>query len=229
MWLTPIIADCCMAFAAQKREADMSTSLVDQFHWPMALAIWPQPYVIPFLLIYVWTRRVERNKRQRTARHDAYDFDRRSWLFIDYGSKVARLVALVAAIVTPPWTSGSAQLLMYATGLVAMAAGTFLRRRCFVTLGEDFTFSVKVSAAQPIVQTGAYRWVRHPSYTGGLLYNIGIGLVLTNLLSTIVLTLTMSAVYAFRVMVEEKALLKLHGERYRQYMRSTKRFVPFLF
>lgn len=206
----------------------MYTSLVDQFHWPMALAIWP-PYVIPFLSIYVWTRKNERDKRQRIARHDAHDFDKGSWLFIDYGSKAARLVALGAAFVTPPSVSGSAQLLMYSTGLAAMAAGTFLRRKCFIALGEDFTFSVKVSAAQPIVQTGAYRWVRHPSYTGGLLYNIGIGLVLTNLLSTIVLTLTMSAVYAFRVMVEEKALLTLHGERYRQYMRSTKRFVPFLF
>ncbi len=206
----------------------MYTSLVDQLHWPMALEIWP-PYVIPFLGIYVWTRRNERDKRQRAARPDAHDFDRGSWLFIDYGSKVARLVALGAAFVTPPWVGGPAQLLMYATGLVAMAAGTYLRRKCFIALGEDFTFSVKVSAAQPIVQTGAYRWVRHPSYTGGLLYNIGIGLVLTNLVSTIVLALTMSAVYAFRVMVEEKALLTQHGETYRQYMRSTKRFVPFLF
>ena len=206
----------------------MYTFLVDHFHWPIALGVWP-PYVIPFLSIYVWTRRGERNNRQRAARHDAHDADRGSWLFIDYGSKAARLIALGAAVVTPPWVTGSAQLLMYATGLAAMVAGAFIRRRCFAALGVDFTYTVKVSAAQAIVQTGPYRWVRHPSYTGGLLYNVGIGLVLTNLLSVVVLLVTMLAVYAYRIPVEENALLALHGERYRQYMRSTKRLVPFLF
>jgi protein-S-isoprenylcysteine O-methyltransferase Ste14 len=35
--------------------------------------------------------------------------------------------------------------------------------------------------------------------------------------------------YFYRVHVEERALLKVHRDAYGEYMRHTKRFVPFVF
>jgi protein-S-isoprenylcysteine O-methyltransferase Ste14 len=82
---------------------------------------------------------------------------------------------------------------------------------------------------QTVIQEGAYRWVRHPSYTGGMLMYLGTGLALTNWLSAVILTAMGAAGYAYRVHVEERALATTLGEQYQDYMRRTKRFLPFVF
>ena len=82
---------------------------------------------------------------------------------------------------------------------------------------------------QAVVDRGPYHYVRHPSYTAGAILFLGIGLVLANWISPIVLMGAVSAVYGYRVGVEEHALLATIGDPYRSYMSRTKRFVPFVF
>ncbi len=96
-------------------------------------------------------------------------------------------------------------------------------------LGESFTGAVIVKSAQTVVDRGAYRYVRHPSYSGGALVFLGIGLALANCLSILVLLLSSAIVYAYGVRVEEGALATVLGEPYRAYMNRTKRFIPFVF
>jgi protein-S-isoprenylcysteine O-methyltransferase Ste14 len=88
---------------------------------------------------------------------------------------------------------------------------------------------VKVADDSQIIQSGIYRWVRHPSYTGGMLYNLGLALALTNWQATALVVGVMIVMYAYRVRVEESALLKMHSVSYGNYMQSTKRFVPYVF
>lgn len=96
-------------------------------------------------------------------------------------------------------------------------------------LGQSFTGAVIVKPDQAVIEQGAYRYVRHPSYTAGALLFAGIGMALANWLSLAVLFLSTVLVYAYRVRVEESALVAVIGEPYRIYMRRTKRFIPFLF
>jgi protein-S-isoprenylcysteine O-methyltransferase Ste14 len=117
----------------------------------------------------------------------------------------------------------------FAIGLAILWLGRLLRKHCWKMLGPHFTGDVKVSADQPVIDKGAYRWVRHPSYTGGILMYFGTGLALTNWLSAVVMTIPGAAGYIYRVYVEEKALQANLGGRYQEYMRRTKRFVPFVF
>jgi len=204
-------------------------NFVSTFYWPLPLIFWPIPYGIPFLAIYLWTRSIERGVRQRPINEGFVDFDRGSWVLINYGIKAARLAAVFAALVTPPWTEGVGRLGLYGVGLGLMITGTQLRRHCFRILGENFTFSVRVAGPDTLVEQGAYRSIRHPSYTGGMMYNVGIGLALTNWESTLLLTVTMIIAYAYRVHIEECALIDVHGQQYRDYMRRTKRFIPFIY
>ena len=117
----------------------------------------------------------------------------------------------------------------FVTGLVVLLCGSLLRRHCRRMLGKHFTGDVRVSAEQPVIQQGAYRWVRHPSYTAGILMYLGTGIALTNWLSAAIIVLTGAAAYVYRVRVEEQALRANLGGRYEEYMRRTKRFVPFVF
>ncbi len=62
-----------------------------------------------------------------------------------------------------------------------------------------------------------------------MLMYFGTGLALTNWLSAVIMTISGAAGYIYRVYVEEKALQANLGGRYQEYMRRTKRFVPFVF
>jgi protein-S-isoprenylcysteine O-methyltransferase Ste14 len=117
----------------------------------------------------------------------------------------------------------------FVAGLIALLSGSLLRRHCWRMLGKHFTGDVKASPDQPVVDRGIYRWVRHPSYTGGMLMYMGTGLALTNWLSVLIITVAGGAAYLYRVRVEEQALQANLGGRYQEYMRRTKRFVPFVF
>jgi len=116
----------------------------------------------------------------------------------------------------------------FVAGLIALLLGTAIRRHCWRMLGRYFTGNVRTASDQPVIQSGAYRWVRHPSYTGGMLMYLGTGLGLTNWLSVVLVTIPAFAAYVYRVRVEERALRASLGPRYEDYMRRTKRFVPFV-
>jgi protein-S-isoprenylcysteine O-methyltransferase Ste14 len=52
---------------------------------------------------------------------------------------------------------------------------------------------------------------------------------MTNWASLAALMVCVFAGYFYRVRVEEAALLRAIGQPYRDYMRRTKRFIPFVF
>src|SRR5207253_2803440 len=62
-----------------------------------------------------------------------------------------------------------------AVGLGLIIAGWALRRWSVRTLGRWFTVTVTVEPDQRVVDTGPYRLLRHPSYTGMLVSLLGMG------------------------------------------------------
>lgn len=111
-------------------------------------------------------------------------------------------------------------------GVILMVAGALLRRHCFRMLGSSFTAVVVVKPGQQVIQRGAYRWIRHPSYTAGMVLFAGTMLALANWLSVVIVLMGAIVGYGYRVHVEERALLQVLGEPYRAYMERTKRFIP---
>ena len=145
---------------------------------------------------------------------------------------LAGWLAFPAAFAVSSWSKFALlnqRVLWFGLGILILLAGSMLRRYCFRTLGRYFTGNVKVEADQPVIEDGLYRFVRHPSYTGGMLMYLGTGLALTNWLSALILVGMGAVTYAYRVRVEEQALGSSIGQPYLEYMRRTKRFVPFVF
>ncbi len=146
---------------------------------------------------------------------------------INIGSNIALLLAFAASFL--PWLSLPYPRLALDAGIVLLAAGSLLRRYCFRILGKYFTPAVTVSPGQPVIDSGPYRWIRHPGYTAGFVMFLGIGFALGNWLGLSIFLLEIGVVYSRRIHAEEKALLDTLGEPYRAYMARTKRFIPFVF
>jgi protein-S-isoprenylcysteine O-methyltransferase len=118
---------------------------------------------------------------------------------------------------------------LFYIGISLMLAGLAFRFYAMSILGRFFTYDVAVQAGQTVVEVGPYRRIRHPSYTGALITLVGLGLALGNWAGLFALLVCMGAAYAYRISVEEAALVTALGEPYKEYMRRTQRLVPFLF
>jgi protein-S-isoprenylcysteine O-methyltransferase len=191
------------------------------FVWPYALVFWA---------VYVWAFLPEWKVVQggREGAKDANSKDSGSLKVILGGMWAALIIAYPLAFVKAWAFPQRWQLPLFVAGVLLIVIGSLLRRYCWRTLGKYFTGDVKARPDQPVITSGPYRWVRHPSYTAGMMMFIGIGLALGSWFSFALLTIAVIATYAYRVAVEERVLLETIGEPYRSYMKQRKRFIPYI-
>lgn len=126
------------------------------------------------------------------------------------------------AAIRPPW-------LIAAIGFAALSCGGALRLWCFRTLGEYFTFEVMTSSDQPVIASGPYRLVRHPSYAGITLTSLGVVTLMSNWLSLGVAAAGTVVALVAAIKVEERVLHRELGDAYRAYVAATPyRLIPFI-
>jgi protein-S-isoprenylcysteine O-methyltransferase Ste14 len=136
---------------------------------------------------------------------------------------------LVAALRLADWNAAdirSARWPLFAVGLLLMAAGLVIREWAILTLGRFFTVDVRVHPGQTVVDRGPYRWVRHPAYTGLLVFLLGIGVALTNWAALLMLALLPTIGLLVRIRSEERALLTGLGDDYRRFAETRRRLFP---
>ena len=104
--------------------------------------------------------------------------------------------------------------------------GVLIRIVAIRTLKKDFDGYIQIKETQKLHTKGLYRFVRHPSYTGSILFFIGFGLSSLNVVTWGLFTLFIFWIYALRITYEEKILLEAFGEEYRNYQQRTSAFFP---
>jgi len=111
-------------------------------------------------------------------------------------------------------------------GITLMITGIVIRWAAIYTLGNYFTRTVTILESHRIVRSGLYKHLRHPSYAGYLLGNLGLGMAFSNWLSIVIIFVPILAASLYRICVEEDALLENFGDEYFEYAKSTKRLIP---
>jgi protein-S-isoprenylcysteine O-methyltransferase Ste14 len=138
------------------------------------------------------------------------------------------LLGLLLAFKAQVFAITSARVFLFWLGILLIYAGIALRISAITVLGAFFTTTVAVAAEQTVIEAGPYRLIRHPSYTGFLIILLGFGLSLTNWLSLLVIMGCALIGLSYRIRVEERVLQEHLGQRYQEYMRHTKRLIPFV-
>jgi len=113
-----------------------------------------------------------------------------------------------------------------AAGAATVGAGFALRLWSIRTLGRFFKYRVVVQEGHEVVDSGPYRLVRHPSYTGMVACSAGVGLMLGNWLSVLVAAAPTLIGFTVRLLGEERTLAAELGVPYRDYMKRTWRLIP---
>jgi len=114
-------------------------------------------------------------------------------------------------------------------GLLLGIIGLIIRYIAFTTLGRFFTRTLRESDDHILITNGIYKYIRHPGYLSDFLIFIGAALAMSNLIPILVIPVTFALAYTYRIRVEEKMLLKIFGEQYSDYQKTSKRLIPFIF
>jgi len=165
-----------------------------------------------------------RRSRSRTGTKQNRSTLRVVWLVIT--------VSVVAGIyVAKHWPAATLphQRSFVFAGVVLFVVGLLLRWWTIITLGRFFTVDVTIEKDHELVERGPFRMVRHPSYAGVLLAFVGLALCLGNWAALLVILLPIGVAFIHRMNVEENALSGALGSQYTDYMRRTKRLVPFFY
>jgi protein-S-isoprenylcysteine O-methyltransferase Ste14 len=186
------------------------------------------PFWVIFVVFYlagVRTQRRSRRNRSGTA------VDHHSLPLFVACTAIAFTVAFLLASRLPAAAIGGPRWPVFIAGLVLMVTGIGVRQWAIACLGQFFTTNVRLHDDAPgghtVIDTGPYRWMRHPSYTGSLTTIVGTGLALGNWATLAVLTLVPTLALLFRIRVEEAALLAGLGEPYRRYTATVRaRLIP---
>lgn len=115
------------------------------------------------------------------------------------------------------------------SGFFIIFIGIIIHWVGILTLKEQWTTVVVVSDNHKLVESGIYKFIRHPIYAAILLELLGFGIALANLMSIIILLVPNLVSLTYRIYVEEKLLEKHFGNDYTSYEHRTKRLIPGIF
>jgi protein-S-isoprenylcysteine O-methyltransferase Ste14 len=155
--------------------------------------------------------------------------DEGSKLVVIGAANLAVMIGFSVAMAFPGLSVRAHWRVLFDVGIAVWLSGALFRFYSMRILGRFFTYDVAISTGQHVVEVGPYRWLRHPSYLGSLVAEIGLGMTLTNWLAMLLPVLCLAVAYAYRIPIEERALVEGLGSPYREYMRRTWRLIPFVF
>lgn len=137
-------------------------------------------------------------------------------------------LSMFVYFINPAWMSWfQVQLPLWVRwlGVAAMAVCEPLFYWIFSSLGKNVTKTVAIRQQHSLVTNGPYRWVRHPLYSVGFTFFVGLSLLSANWFMLLLILLTF-AILVMRTPIEEAKLIERFGDQYRQYMQKTGRYFP---
>ena len=162
---------------------------------------------IVFGSLLVEARRAARNERAQLARGG-----------VEPPGDVYRVMRIVypgafLAMFAEGVARGAPSPTVLAAGLAVFAAAKALKWWAILTLGPFWTFRVIVVPGASLIQTGPYRWLRHPNYVGVIGELSGVALMNSAPVSGVAAIATFAVLLIKRIAVEERTLetLRDHG------------------
>ena len=98
------------------------------------------------------------------------------------------------------------------------------------TLGKNWVHALDPSKflrreRETLVTNGPYHYVRNPIYLGSFVFVIAMALVAANWLLLLPALVLVTIIYG-QIPNEERMLIDMFGDEYREYMRRTPRLIP---
>ncbi len=114
------------------------------------------------------------------------------------------------------------------TGLALYVAGFLLMHFAEAQLGRQFSIEVEIKTQHALITGGLYRHIRHPRYTGIILFSLGLSLIFLSWAGIVFSGLTL-LVLLWRIHDEEELMHKEFGPQWEDYCVHSKRLLPLVY
>ncbi len=163
--------------------------------------------------------------RALRAKESAKKIEKREFVIIGLLLLSVIVVPLVLGYarigVLPSW--------LFYPGLALSVVGTVLTLWGRSVLGRFYSGEVRVLTDHRVIEEGPYRLIRHPMYTGEILGLVGLlGLALQSWAAILFILIMFGIGIGNRIRLEERLLMAELGNAYLDYMKRTKRLIPFV-
>ena len=112
-------------------------------------------------------------------------------------------------------------------GLSISILGAIIACTSRYLLGNNWSLSVQKKENHQLIQTGMYKVVRHPIYTGLLLLFTGNAIIVGDYRAIIAVIIVFVSFW-FKLKKEEQWLTETFGTEYIEYQKQTKALIPYL-
>lgn len=183
---------------------------------------WPEParwLAVVFVAAYLLWLVVEAKVAVGEIGKGQTGLDRGTLEFYAFGRAATVLCALAMA---PVQAEVSARLVL---AFALFVAAVLWRLNAIRELGRFYSHRVRLRGDHQIVDTGPYRFMRHPAYTGMIFAHLGVVLFFFSWPAAALLALLFVPAVVLRILVEEKALMAtLAG--YAEFSHGRPRLLP---
>ena len=115
------------------------------------------------------------------------------------------------------------------SGIFFIILGQIIRGIAILTLKRYFTTNVAILEGHKIIKTGIYKYIRHPAYLGDIVSFLGLALAFSSWISFLLIFIPVTAIFIYRIKIEEQVLIEAFGHEYLEYSRKTARLIPLIY
>jgi protein-S-isoprenylcysteine O-methyltransferase Ste14 len=111
-------------------------------------------------------------------------------------------------------------------GFLVILFGICFRLWAIISLGHYYSHIIREVDNHKIIDSGSYKYIRHPAYAGMIVAHFGIVLYFFNLITLLIFFFTLIPAIILRIFVEEKTMFRIDG--YSKYAEKRKRLIPLI-
>jgi protein-S-isoprenylcysteine O-methyltransferase len=139
---------------------------------------------------------------------------------------LAAIIVYTATIAERLNSGTSASPLALGTGAFTASVGAWLQWRARADLGRYWSLHIEIRPDHRLVDSGLYRYLRHPTYLGWFLVFLALPLGLGSRWGVVAWLLATIPAVLVRWQLEESTLVRALGESYEAYCARTRAFWP---
>lgn len=143
-------------------------------------------------------------------------------------------IVSLAIVAIAPYSDGHGYLIFPDLAVLRFVGNLFVligfvtMNLAVIALGRQFSIDVTIQENHKLITTGPYSLVRHPRYTGIIVFFLGVALTFTSWIALILVVATFAALI-WRIRDEEKLMYEEFGKDWESYKTKTYFLIPFIY
>lgn len=150
-------------------------------------------------------------------------------------NEIIRLILIVLFVLIPPFAyfyltdfnyNIPDEIKNIAFGILMVALVCIIKTS--YDLGNEYSYTLQLRKDHKLVETGIYKYIRHPMYFCGLLFIAAQSLLIPNVIGNLSNLFAIVLFWKGRIPDEEKMMIKEFGDKYKNYRKRTNSVIPFI-